>query len=100
MRSDTDALRHRGELYAAIAAMGFGSAYVATSFALHGFAPLPAAFWRSALAANVLAGIAAALLGERPTPLQLAGGALVLAGMAAVTLPVGLVGRSAPAVEG
>jgi probable blue pigment (indigoidine) exporter len=44
------AARHRGELYAALAAAGFGSAYVATSFALASFAPLPAAMWRSILA--------------------------------------------------
>jgi len=34
--------------------MGFGSAYVATSFALTILAPLPAAVWRSALAAVLL----------------------------------------------
>ncbi len=34
--------------------MGFGSAYVATSFALHGFGPLPVAVWRSVLAAGAL----------------------------------------------
>ena len=43
--------RHRGELFAALAAMGFGSAYVATSFALTAFEPVPAAAWRSLLAA-------------------------------------------------
>ena len=43
--------RHRGELLAALAAMGFGSAYVATSFALTAFEPVPAAAWRSLLAA-------------------------------------------------
>ncbi len=46
--------RHLGELFAALAAMGFGSAYVATAFALHGFEPLPAAVWRSALAVLTL----------------------------------------------
>lgn len=44
-------MRHRGELLAALAAMGFGSAYVATSFALRGFEPVPAAVWRSVVAA-------------------------------------------------
>jgi drug/metabolite transporter (DMT)-like permease len=43
-------MRHRGELLAALAAMGFGSAYVATAFALRSFEPVPAAAWRSALA--------------------------------------------------
>ncbi len=38
--------------------MGFGSAYVATSFALSMLAPVPAAVWRSALAAAVLASVA------------------------------------------
>jgi drug/metabolite transporter (DMT)-like permease len=46
--------RHRGELYAALAAMGFGSAYVATSFALGMLGPVPAAAWRSALAGILL----------------------------------------------
>ena len=46
-----DTRRHRGELYAALAAMGFGSAYVATAFALTAFEPIPAAAWRSFLAA-------------------------------------------------
>jgi drug/metabolite transporter (DMT)-like permease len=46
--------RHRGELYAALAAMGFGSAYVATSFALGMLGPVPAAVWRSALAGILL----------------------------------------------
>lgn len=50
--------RHLGELYSALAAMGFGSAYVATSFALESFGPVPAAAWRAALAAVALAGIA------------------------------------------
>ncbi len=44
-------MRHRGELLAALAAMGFGSAYVATSFALRAFEPVPAAVWRSVVAA-------------------------------------------------
>ena len=44
-------MRHRGELLAALAAMGFGSAYVATSFALLSFEPVPAAVWRSVVAA-------------------------------------------------
>ena len=102
------ARRHRGELLAALVAMGFGSAYVATSFALLALGPVPAAAWRCGLAAvfvgavlrlipaartatflllnpitaTVLAGV---LLGERPTPLQVAGGVLVLLGMAAAT---------------
>jgi DME family drug/metabolite transporter len=49
--------RHRGELFAALAAMGFGSAYVATSFALTAFQPVPAAAWRSLLAAIAVGGI-------------------------------------------
>ena len=49
--------RHRGELFAALAAMGFGSAYVATSFALTAFEPVPAAAWRSLLAAVAVGGI-------------------------------------------
>jgi drug/metabolite transporter, DME family len=48
---DGAARRHQGELFAALAAMGFGSAFVATSFALLAFEPVPAAAWRSFLAA-------------------------------------------------
>jgi drug/metabolite transporter, DME family len=51
---DEPAGRHRGELFAALAAIGFGSAYVATSFALEGFGPLPVVVWRSTLAAAAL----------------------------------------------
>lgn len=45
----------RGEVYAALAAMCFGSAYVATAFVLRAFEPLPAAVYRSLLAAVALA---------------------------------------------
>jgi drug/metabolite transporter (DMT)-like permease len=55
---DPAARRHRGELFAALAAMGFGSAYVATSFALLAFEPVPAAAWRSLLA---VVGVAAVI---------------------------------------
>ena len=55
---------YRGELFAALAAMGFGSAYVATSFALLAFEPVPAAAWRSFLAA-IAVGILAAVRGSR-----------------------------------
>jgi DME family drug/metabolite transporter len=44
----------RGELYAALAAIGYGSAYVATAFALRSFGPLPAAVYRSLLAVVIL----------------------------------------------
>jgi DME family drug/metabolite transporter len=44
----------RGELYAALAAIGYGSAYVATAFALRSFEPLPAAVYRSLLAVVIL----------------------------------------------
>jgi DME family drug/metabolite transporter len=56
---DEPARRHRGELFAALAAMGFGSAYVATSFALRALEPVPVAAWRSFLAA---VGVGAILL--------------------------------------
>jgi drug/metabolite transporter (DMT)-like permease len=45
---------HRGEVYAALAAGGFGSAYVATAFALRSFGPVPIAFWRGLFAAVAL----------------------------------------------
>jgi drug/metabolite transporter (DMT)-like permease len=47
----------RGELFAALAASTYGSAYVATAFALQSFDPLVAAFYRSLLAAVALAGL-------------------------------------------
>lgn len=50
----------RGEVYAALAAMCFGSAYVATAFALRTFEPLPAVVYRSLLAAVALAVVAVA----------------------------------------
>ena len=45
----------RGEAYAALAASAFGSAYVATAFALRSFEPLVAAVYRSLVAAVALA---------------------------------------------
>jgi DME family drug/metabolite transporter len=71
MRTDPDTRRHRGELYAALAATAFGSAYVATAFALRAFGPLPAAAWRSVVAVVVLGvvlGLRGATSGRRPTP--------------------------------
>jgi len=41
----------RGAIAASLAAILFGSAYVATAFAIRSFEPIPAAFWRSALGA-------------------------------------------------
>ncbi len=61
---DASPRRHLGELFAALAAMGFGSAYVATSFSLEAFGPLPAAAWRTALAA-IAVGTVLALLTVR-----------------------------------
>jgi drug/metabolite transporter (DMT)-like permease len=66
MHDDRASRRHRGELYAALAAIGYGSSYVATAFALHGFGPIPAAFWRSVLAA-VLLGVLIAARGRGAT---------------------------------
>ncbi|HEX5589691.1 MAG TPA: DMT family transporter [Candidatus Limnocylindrales bacterium] len=48
-------MRRRGELYAALAAIGFGSAYVATALALRSFDPLPVAIYRGLLAAIAVA---------------------------------------------
>ncbi len=66
---DEAARRHRGELFAALAAMGFGSAYVATSFALLAFGPVPAAVWRSLLAA-IAVGALVAVRGHRGDPAE------------------------------
>jgi drug/metabolite transporter (DMT)-like permease len=59
---DAASRRHLGELFSALAAMGFGSAYVATSFALLAFGPVPAAAWRAALA-TVAVGVLLAVRG-------------------------------------
>ena len=48
-----------GELLAALAASGFGSAYVATAIALRSFGPVPIAAWRGFLAALALWAIVA-----------------------------------------
>ena len=45
----------RGELFAALAAIAYGSAYVATAFALRSFEPLPIAVYRAILAVVGLA---------------------------------------------
>lgn len=58
------ARRHRGELFAALVAMGFGSAYVATSFALLALGPVPAAAWRCGLA-TLFVGASLAVRGRR-----------------------------------
>lgn len=50
----TGSAARRGELYAALAAIGYGSAYVATGFALRTFAPLPVAVHRTLVAALAL----------------------------------------------
>lgn len=54
----------RGELYAALAAIGYGSAYVATAFALRSFEPLPAAVYRTLFAAIALAVVIAVARGR------------------------------------
>ncbi|HJW22772.1 MAG TPA: DMT family transporter [Candidatus Limnocylindrales bacterium] len=51
----------RGELYAALAAIGYGSAYVATAFALRSFEPLPIAVYRTLLGAIALTLVIAAM---------------------------------------
>ena len=54
MRGPAGSRLQRGEAFAAIAAMGFGSAYVATALALRSFSPITVAFYRSALALMTL----------------------------------------------
>jgi DME family drug/metabolite transporter len=53
--------RRRGDTYAALTAVGYGSAYVATAFALRSFEPIAAAAWRGTLAAFGLAALLAAM---------------------------------------
>lgn len=82
----------RGELYAALAAIGYGSAYVATAFALRSFDPLPVAVYRSLLAAIALA-VAVGVVrrrastaetgaaADRPRPLIRAGHLMLIAAL-------------------
>jgi drug/metabolite transporter, DME family len=95
----------RGELYAALAAMSYGSAYVATAFALRSFAPLPTAADRSVLAALLLLAVVIARRPRRPDAvppavargarlahlliLGLLGGAIFLAGQSLAVAHVG-----------
>lgn len=107
MTSAPRAVMHlaRGEVYAALAAMCFGSAYVATAFALRSFEPLPAAVYRSLLAALALAVVAGAQrrrmlpppAGRRPLAVRALhllvlgtlGGAIFLTGMNLAVAGVG-----------
>jgi len=57
----------RGRLYAALAAMLYGSAYVGIAFVLHSFTPLAGAVYRSLLAAAALAVVLAVQRARRPT---------------------------------
>jgi DME family drug/metabolite transporter len=98
----------RGEVYAALAAMSYGSAYVATAFALRSFAAIPTAADRSVLAALVLVAIVAVQRRGGATPpgtpdaavaaktrlwhlfiLGLLGGAIFLAGQSLAVAHVG-----------
>ena len=81
MQVDRSATPHLGELYASLAAMAFGSAYVATAFALRAFDPLPAAAWRSALA-TIMLGVLISLRRRR----SIGGTATVAAASPPVTL--------------
>ena len=65
----------RGELYAALAAIGYGSAYVATAFALRSFEPLPIAVYRTLLGAIALTVVIAAMRGNGRTAATPAPGA-------------------------
>ena len=61
MRDPASSRIQRGELFAAIAAAGFGSAYVATALALRSFSPITVAFYRSAVALLALVVLLAVL---------------------------------------
>ncbi len=58
--------RALGALGAALAAILFGSAYVATSFQLRSFTPLDGALWRGGLASVALVLVAVSLAARRP----------------------------------
>jgi drug/metabolite transporter (DMT)-like permease len=62
--------RRRGDSYAALTAVGYGSAYVATAFALRSFEPLAAAAWRGTLAALGLAAVLTAMPPARLGPIS------------------------------
>jgi DME family drug/metabolite transporter len=101
--------RAAGALTAALAAILFGSSYVATAFQLHAFTPLAGAFWRSVLAAVAVAIASAVATLRRPSlppgrarpaaagrllrlaVLGLLGGCVFLAGM---NIAVALVGAT------
>lgn len=61
-----------GEISAAVAAVLFGTAYVATSFAIRSFTPLGTAMWRGMLATVVLVPIVAMTRDPGPLPLSFA----------------------------
>lgn len=61
-----------GVVYAAVAAMLFGSAYVATAFQLRSFTPLDGALWRAGLASFALGGALAVARLRRPRPVSAA----------------------------
>jgi drug/metabolite transporter, DME family len=94
----------QGELFAGLAAMSYGSAYVATAFALRSFAPIPAAADRSILGAIALGAVLAVRRGRAPSNggvgspqarfghlfvLGLLGGGLFLAGQSLAVAHVG-----------
>jgi drug/metabolite transporter (DMT)-like permease len=62
--------RRRGDSYAALTAVGYGSAYVATAFALRSFEPLAAAAWRGTLAALGLAAVLTTMPPARLGPIS------------------------------
>ena len=79
-------MRVGGAVAAAAAAMLYGSAYVATGIALRSFGPTGVAVWAAVLAL--------VLLGQGLTPLQLLGGACVLAAIAVASGAFGMPGRA------
>ena len=87
---DAASRRHLGEVFAALAAMGFGSAYVATSIALVAFDPVPAAAWRALLAA-IAVGVVAAVRGRRA---HAAGDAAAASGVTGQQAPARLAERA------
>lgn len=87
---DPGSRRHLGEAFAALAAMGFGSAYVATSIALVAFDPVPAAAWRALLAA-IAVGVLLVVRGSRA---RAPGDAAVPVGAAGEQAQASLAGRA------
>jgi DME family drug/metabolite transporter len=85
--------RTRGTIAAALAAVVFGSSFVATAFQLDGFTPLGGALWRSAFAAVILLGLSFRMnIRSRTLPHPRSRSTVPLAGRLVCLLVLGVLG--------